>query len=204
MSRSDRSRRVLDQRTNFSVAQTAVDEGEQLAGRGRLGDVLAAAGFNTVPALGDLDGAPALDGLYRRPPHQLGPCLVSARGAPWCRTRSAAASIRPRNTADWVSRTGRCRRSRRRTLPPGWPTTAGHGVIRVDGRDCQTQEPVDCCLPMLSLGMDWMPWIVVGTLAVCNRGEPTRRVIALVRAVKAPSSPPGRRDRTRAKPLGQP
>ncbi len=69
---------------------------------------------------------------------------------------------------------------------------------------------------VLSLGMAWMPWIVVGTLAVwvsllvfvatlafCDRGEPTRRVIALVRAVKAPSSPPGRRDRTRAKPPDQ-
>ncbi len=68
---------------------------------------------------------------------------------------------------------------------------------------------------MLSAGMAWVPWLVVGTLAVlvsllvfvaalafCNRGEPTRRVIALVRAVKAPSSPPGRRDRTRAKPPG--
>jgi len=70
---------------------------------------------------------------------------------------------------------------------------------------------------MLSLGIAWVPWIVVGTLAVlvpllvfvgilafCNRGEPTRRVIALVRAVKAPSSPPDRRDRTRAKPPGHP
>ncbi len=71
---------------------------------------------------------------------------------------------------------------------------------------------------VLSLGMAWVPWIVGGTLAVlvvllvfvaalafCNRGEgePTRRVIALVRAVKAPSSPPGRRDRTRAKPPDQ-
>ncbi len=57
---------------------------------------------------------------------------------------------------------------------------------------------------MLSAGMAWVPWIVVGPLAVlvsllvfvaalafCDRGEPTRRVIALVRAVKAPSSPPG-------------
>jgi hypothetical protein len=66
------------------------------------------------------------------------------------------------------------------------PTTGGHGVIRVDGRDCQTQEPVDCCLPMLSLGMDWMPWIVVGTVAFCNRGEPTRRVIALVPGGEGP------------------
>ena len=70
---------------------------------------------------------------------------------------------------------------------------------------------------MLSAGMAWVPWIVVGTLAVlvallvfvaalafCNRGEPTRRVIALVRAVKSPSSPPGRRNRRRAKPPGQP
>jgi len=70
---------------------------------------------------------------------------------------------------------------------------------------------------MVSLGMAWVPWIVVGTLAVlvallvfvaalafCNRGEPTRRVIALVRAVKSPSSPPGRRNRRRAKPPRQP
>jgi len=72
---------------------------------------------------------------------------------------------------------------------------------------------------MLLAGMAWVPWIVVGMLAVlvallvfvaalvfCNRGEgePTRRGIALVRAVKAPSSPPGRRDRRRAKPPGQP
>jgi len=62
-----------------------------------------------------------------------------------------------------------------------------------------------------------IPWIVgvalavlvlllvfVAALAFCNRDEPTRRVIALVRAVKAPSSPPARRDRTRAKPPGQP
>ncbi len=67
------------------------------------------------------------------------------------------------------------------------------------------------------VGSTWVPWIVVGTLAVlvsllvfvaalafCNRGEPTRRVIALVRAVKSPSSPPGRRNRTRAKPPGHP
>ncbi len=67
-------------------------------------------------------------------------------------------------------------------------------------------------------GVVWVPWIVVGTLAVlvsllvfvdklafCNQGdEPTRRVIALVRAVKSPSSPPGRRNRRRAKPPGQP
>lgn len=70
---------------------------------------------------------------------------------------------------------------------------------------------------MLLAGMAWVPWIAcvalavlvlllvfVAALAFCNRGEPTRRVIALVRAVKAPSSPPGRRDRTRAKPPGQP
>ncbi len=70
---------------------------------------------------------------------------------------------------------------------------------------------------MLLAGMAWVPWIVcvalavlvlllvfVAALAFCNRGEPTRRVIALVRAVKAPSSPPGRRDRTRAKPPGHP
>ncbi len=51
----------------------------------------------------------------------------------------------------------------------------------------------------------WFSLLVfVATLAFCNRGEPTRRVIALVRAVKAPSSPPGRRNRTRAKPPGQP
>jgi len=69
---------------------------------------------------------------------------------------------------------------------------------------------------MLSLGMAWVPWIGFGALAVlvlllvfvaalafCDRAEPTRRVIALVRAVKAPSSPPGRRDRRRAKPPGQ-
>jgi len=56
-----------------------------------------------------------------------------------------------------------------------------------------------------------MPWLVgvalavlvlllvfVAALAFGNRGEPTRRVIALVRAVKAPSSPPARRDRRRA------
>ena len=65
-------------------------------------------------------------------------------------------------------------------------------------------------------GVVWVPWIVVvalvalvlvlvfvNKLAFCNRGEPTRRVIALVRAVKAPSSPPGRRDRRRAKPPDQ-
>jgi len=39
---------------------------------------------------------------------------------------------------------------------------------------------------MLSLGMDWMPWIVVGTVAFCNRGEPTRRVIALVPGGEGP------------------
>ena len=71
---------------------------------------------------------------------------------------------------------------------------------------------------MLSLGMAWVPWIVVGTLAAlvlllvfvhkfafCKQGDaPTRRVIAIIRAVKAPSSPPGRRNRRRAKPPGQP
>ncbi len=75
---------------------------------------------------------------------------------------------------------------------------------------------------MVSTGMvAGGPWIVVGAvggalavwfsllafvdkLAFCNRGEPTRRVIALVGAVKSPSSPPGRRNRRRAKPPGQP
>ena len=71
---------------------------------------------------------------------------------------------------------------------------------------------------MLLVGMAWVPWLVAGTLAVlvsllvfvdklafCNQGdEPTRRVMALVRAVKSPSSPPGRRNRRRAKPPGQP
>jgi len=75
---------------------------------------------------------------------------------------------------------------------------------------------------MLSAGMAWVPWIVGGAvvgavvalvlllvfvnkLAFCKQGDaPTRRVIAIIRAVKAPSSPPGRRDRTRAKPPGQP
>ncbi len=72
---------------------------------------------------------------------------------------------------------------------------------------------------MLLAGMAWVPRIGDGPLAVwgsllvfvaalvfCNRGEgePTRRGIALIRAVKAPNSPPGRRDRRRAKPPGQP
>ena len=66
-------------------------------------------------------------------------------------------------------------------------------------------------------GVVWVPWIVVDTLAVlvallvfvdklafCTRAEPTSRVIAVVGAVKSPSSPPGRRNRTRAKPPHQP
>jgi hypothetical protein len=75
---------------------------------------------------------------------------------------------------------------------------------------------------MLSAGMAWVPWIVGGAvvgavvalvlllvfvnkLAFCKQGDaPTRRVIAIIRAVKAPSSPPGRRNRRRAKPPGQP
>jgi len=75
---------------------------------------------------------------------------------------------------------------------------------------------------MLSAGMAWVPWIVGGAvvgavvalvlllvfvnkLAFCKQGDaPTRRVIAIIRAVKAPSSPPGRRSRRRAKPPGQP
>ncbi len=75
---------------------------------------------------------------------------------------------------------------------------------------------------MLSAGMAWVPWIVGGVvvgavvalvlllvfvnkLAFCKQGDaPTRRVIAIIRAVKAPSSPPGRRNRRRAKPPGQP
>ena len=76
---------------------------------------------------------------------------------------------------------------------------------------------------MLSAGMAAVgPWIVVGAvvgavvalvlllvfvnkLAFCKQGDaPTRRVIAIIRAVKAPSSPPGRRNRRRAKPPGQP
>jgi len=63
------------------------------------------------------------------------------------------------------------------------------------------------------VGSTWVPWIVVGALAVlvsllvlvaalafCNRGEPTSRVIALVRAVKAPSSPPAATARGRSHP----
>ncbi len=71
---------------------------------------------------------------------------------------------------------------------------------------------------MLSAGMAWVPWIVGGAVvalvlllvfvnkfAFCKQGDaPTRRVIAIIRAVKAPSSPPGRRNRRRAKPPGQP
>jgi len=61
-----------------------------------------------------------------------------------------------------------------------------------------------------------VPWIVGGALAVlglllalatalafCPRVEPTRRVIALVQAVKSPSSPPARRNHRRAKPSDQ-
>ncbi len=71
---------------------------------------------------------------------------------------------------------------------------------------------------MLPAGMAWVPWIVGGAVvalvlllvfvnkfAFCKQGDaPTRRVIAIIRAVKAPSSPPGRRNRRRAKPPGQP
>jgi len=67
-------------------------------------------------------------------------------------------------------------------------------------------------------GVVGVPWIVVGAvvalvvllvfvdkLAFCKQGpEPTRRFIAIIRVVKSPSSPPGRRDRRRAKPPGQP
>jgi F0F1-type ATP synthase assembly protein I len=51
----------------------------------------------------------------------------------------------------------------------------------------------------------WFSLLVfVDKLAFCTRAEPTSRVIALVGAVKSPSSPPGRRNRRRAKPPGQP
>ena len=53
---------------DVSVAQPVVDEGEQLAGRGDLGDVAAAAGFDALAIEGDLGGVGlALDGLERPP-----------------------------------------------------------------------------------------------------------------------------------------
>ena len=68
-------------------------------------------------------------------------------------------------------------------------------------------------------GVVWVPWIVVGTLAALvlvlvfvallafsdpDREAPTRRVIALIGAVKSPRSPPARRNHKRAKPPDQP
>jgi len=45
--------------------------------------------------------------------------------------------------------------------------------------------------------------VFVAALAFWRRPAPIRRVIALVRAVKSPSSPPARRDRRQAKPPDQ-
>jgi hypothetical protein len=63
------------------------------------------------------------------------------------------------------------------------------------------------------VGMAWVPWIAtvtlvafvslllfVAALAFSGRGVPISRVIALVRAVKSPRSPPARRNHRRAKP----
>ncbi len=75
------------------------------------------------------------------------------------------------------------------------------------------------CAVMWSIAAAWVPWIVVGTLAALvlvlvfvallafsdpDREAPTRRVIALIGAVKSPRSPPARRNHKRAKPPDQP
>ena len=62
---------TVGHRADVSVAQPVVDEGEQLAGRGDLGDVAAAAGLDPLAIKGDLGGVRlALDGLDSRPPHE--------------------------------------------------------------------------------------------------------------------------------------
>ena len=72
------SRRHLSvgQGADVSVAQPVIDEGEQLAGRGDLGDVTASAGLDPFAITGDFGGVGlALNGLDGRPPHQFAALL---------------------------------------------------------------------------------------------------------------------------------
>src|SRR5258705_2193266 len=67
---------TVGQGSDVSVAQPVVDEGEQLAGRGDLGDVAAAAGLDPLAIKGDFCGVRlALDGLDSRPPHEFAALL---------------------------------------------------------------------------------------------------------------------------------
>src|SRR5712675_2438440 len=74
--RCSRRHLTVGHRADVSVAQPVVDEGEQLAGRGDLGDVAAAAGLDPLAIKGDLGGVGlALDGLHGRPPHEFAALL---------------------------------------------------------------------------------------------------------------------------------
>src|ERR1700736_222154 len=69
-------RHLAGQSADVSVAQPVVDQREQLAGRGDLGDVAAAAGFDPFAIKGDLgDVGLTLDGLHGRPPHKFAALL---------------------------------------------------------------------------------------------------------------------------------
>src|SRR5258705_9000118 len=63
---------TVGQGLDVSVAQPVVDEGEQLAGRGDVGDVAAAAGLRPFSLKGGFCGVRlALGGLHNPPPHQV-------------------------------------------------------------------------------------------------------------------------------------
>src|SRR3954463_8747754 len=66
--RCSRCHLTVGQGSDVSVAQPVVDQREQLAGRGDLGDVAAAAGLDPFAIEGDFGGVRlALDGLDSRP-----------------------------------------------------------------------------------------------------------------------------------------
>src|SRR5258705_5134380 len=63
---------TVGQGSDVSVAQPVVDEGEQLAGRGDVGDVAAAAALDPFGRQGDVGSVQlAVDGLHNPPPHQV-------------------------------------------------------------------------------------------------------------------------------------
>ena len=74
--RCSRRRLTVGHGADVSVAQPVVDEGEQLAGRGDLGDIAAAAGLNPFAIKGDLRTVRlVLDGLDGRPSHEFAALL---------------------------------------------------------------------------------------------------------------------------------
>ena len=121
--RPERSRRPVSvQRADVSVAQPVVDQREQFACRGNLGDVFAAASFDSVFVGCDLGRRRVtLHRLDGRPTNQFGalfgdmPAVYDAIGLAVARGQPG-----PRAQVGGVGENGARHRSRRRTPPLAW------------------------------------------------------------------------------------